>query len=190
MKVYSRFLFLSSLTAVLLGSLAACETTKPKRGGFPEVSAPTGDEAEIKRRSLEATSKQVARVAEGKVEYLIPRAQLASAFIREFHDGTVVDKTMIRKVQESPKDKAIYYLVGLGLRNGMFRSMAIPLETSSDKSLYLNSKAERYIVTSVGCNFCYFSFEKNRIVGTTCEDNSGGSRCDLVVEETNGIFRK
>jgi hypothetical protein len=188
MNITSRSLLLTALTATAL--LSACETTKPKHGGFPEVSSPTTDVDEVKRRQMEATSKQVARIAEGKVEYLIPRAQLASAFIREFHDGTVVDKTMIRKVQETPKDKAIYYLVGLGLRDGMFRGMAIPLQTSTDKSLYLSSNAERYIITSVGCNFCYFSFEKNRIVGTTCEDNSGGSRCDLVVENTNGIFRK
>ncbi|SHJ28524.1 hypothetical protein SAMN02745146_2758 [Hymenobacter daecheongensis DSM 21074] len=190
MKLPFRSFLLAGFSAATLLALPACETTKPKRGGFPEVSGPTSDPDETKRRQLEATSKQVARIAEGKVEYLIPRAQLASAFIREFKDGTVVDKTMIRKVQESPKDKAIYYLVGMGLRNGMFRSMAIPLETSTDKSLYLNSNAERYIITSVGCNFCYFSFEKNRIVGTTCEDNSGGSRCDLVVENTNGIFRR
>ena len=189
MNLNSRFLLLFAFTATAL--LSACETTKPKRGGgFPEMSGPTSDPDETRRRELEATSKQVARVAEGKVEYLIPRAQLASAFIREFHDGTVVDKTMIRKVQENPKDVPVYYLVGLGLRNGMFRSMAIPLQTSTDKSLYLNSNAERYVITSVGCNFCYFSFEKNRIVGTTCEDNSGGSRCDLVVENTNGIFRR
>ncbi|GAA3930710.1 hypothetical protein [Hymenobacter algoricola] len=188
MNIPSRSFLLLAFSAAAL--LSACETTKPKRAGFPEMSEPVTEGDETRRRQLEGSTKQVARVAEGKVEYLIPRAQLASAFIREFKDGTVVDKTMIRKVQESAKDKPIYYLVGLGLRDGMFRSMAIPLETSSDKSLYLNSKAERYIITSVGCNFCYFSFEKNRIVGTTCEDNSGGSRCDLVVEETNGIFRK
>ncbi|TGE18901.1 hypothetical protein [Hymenobacter elongatus] len=188
MKFSSRSIVCVLLAAgSLLGSLSSCETSKR---GFPEMSSPSNDPDEANRRKLEATSTQLARINEGKVEYIMPRAQLATAFIREFNDGTVVDKTMIRKVQEGAKDKPIYYLVGLGLRNGMFRSMAIPLITSSDQSLYLNSNSERYTITSVGCSFCYFSFEKNRITGTTCGDDSGGSRCDLVVENTNTLFRR
>ncbi|UOQ71367.1 hypothetical protein [Hymenobacter cellulosilyticus] len=189
MKLYPRTaLHLALLILPLLGMLSACETSKR---GFPEVSSPTTDpEEEANRRKREGVSTQLARLNEGKIEYIMPRAQLATAFIREFNDGTVVDKTMIRKVQESAKDKPIYYLVGMGLRDGMFRSMAIPLITSTDQSLYLSSHAERYVITSVGCSFCYFSFEKNQITGTTCGDNSGGSRCDLVVENSNNLFRR
>ncbi|MCB2408732.1 hypothetical protein [Hymenobacter lucidus] len=180
-------LYAALLTLPVLGSLSSCETSKR---GFPEVSSPSNDPDEANRRKLEATSTQLARLNEGKVEYIMPRAQLATAFIREFNDGTVVDKTMIRKVQESAKDKPVYYLVGLGLRDGMFRSMAIPLITSTDQSLYLSSNSERYTITSVGCSFCYFSFEKNQITGTTCGDDSGGSRCDMVVGPSNTLFRR
>ncbi|TGE28223.1 hypothetical protein [Hymenobacter metallicola] len=189
MNVSPRSIFCALLLALpALGTLSSCETTKR---GFPEMSSPTNDpEDAAARRKREATSTQLARINEGKVEYIMPRAQLATAFIREFNDGTVVDKTMIRKVQESAKDKPVYYLVGMGLRDGMFRSMAIPLITSTDQSLYLSSNAERYVITSVGCSFCYFSFEKNQITGTTCGDNSGGSRCDMVVENSNNLFRR
>ncbi|UYZ63759.1 hypothetical protein [Hymenobacter weizhouensis] len=169
----------------LAGLLSACETTKR---GFPEVSSPANDPDALHRRQLEAVSTQVAAVAEGKVRYVVPRDQLAAAFTRQFGDGTVIDKTIIRKVQETPKDKAVYYVVGMGLRNGMFRAMALPLQTSSDNSLYLTSNAARYIITGVGCTFCFFNFEKNEIVGTTCEENTGGSRCDLRVEDNNAFF--
>lgn len=168
---------------LLLVALAACETSKR---GIPEINAADADNLE--KRQLEVSSNLVGRVIEDKVEYVVPRTQLANAFIKQFNDGTVIDKTTIRKVQGSAKDKAIYYLVGMGLRNGMYRAMAIPLETSTDNSLYLRSNAERYIITSVGCNFCFFSFEKNRIIGTDCEENTGGSRCDLEVESNNSFF--
>jgi hypothetical protein len=171
------------LFILLLAALVACETSKR---GIPEVNVFDSDELE--QRQLEVNSKLVGRVIEGRVEYVVPRAQLATGFIRQFNDGTVVDKTSIRKVQGSAKDKPIYYLVGMGLRNGMYRAMAIPLEASTDNSLYLRSSAERYIVTSVGCTFCFFSFEKNRITGTDCEENTGGSRCDLEVESNNTFF--
>lgn len=170
-------------TVVLLAMLSACETSKR---GIPEINAVDSDNLE--QRKLEVNSNLVGRVIEGQVEYVVPRAQLATAFIRQFGDGTVIDKTSIRKVQDTAKDKPTYYLVGMGLRNGMYRAMAIPLETSTDNSLYLRSNAERYIVTSVGCNFCYFSFEKNRITGTDCEENTGGSRCDMEVESNNTFF--
>ncbi|TGD79558.1 hypothetical protein [Hymenobacter wooponensis] len=186
----NRFLrsFLSPLTLggmLALGGLAACETTKR---GFPEVSSPTDNDDILNRRKLEAVSKQVAEVSEGNVRYLVPRDQLAAAFTRQFGDGTVVNKTMIRKVQETSKDKAVYYMVGIGLRDGMYRAMAIPLQSSTDNSLYLSSNAARYVIAGVGCTFCFFNFEKNEIVGTTCEENTGGSRCDLRVENNNTFF--
>ena len=172
-----------------LGGLAACETTKR---GFPEASSPSAsddtDSDAARRRKMEAINKQVGEVSEGKVRYIVPREQLASAFTRQFGDGTVIDKTMIRKVQETSKDKAVYYLVGIGLRNGMYRAMAIPLQSSTDNSLYLSTGADRYIIAGVGCTFCFFSFEDNEIVGTTCEENSGGSRCDLRVENDNTLL--
>lgn len=169
-----------------LSLLSGCETSK---NSFSELGVDNDDpEAAERRHKMESSSKQVARVTEGKVEYVVPRAQLAKGFIQQFADGTVVDRVTIRKVQEAPSDPATYYVVGLGLHNGMFQAMAIPLQTSSDNSLYLSSNAARYIITSVGCNNCFFNFEKNRIIGTTCEENTGGSRCDLRVVDNNTFF--
>jgi hypothetical protein len=173
------------LTAVLItATLPACETTKK---GFPELNTPNADEAS--RR--EPTNMHVASIGEkGLIKYEVPRDQLAKAFIRQFGDGTTIDKTMVRKVQGKPKDPPMYYLVGLGLRNGMFRGMALPLTKSTGTELYLSSRATRYIISGVNCPFCFFDFERNDIVGSSCEENSGGSRCDLRVEETNTLFSR
>ena len=171
---------------LFMATLSACETTKK---GFPELNSPDGETDEANRRRREPTNKHVASVGElGLVKYLVPREQLAQAFIQQFGDGTSIDKTMVRMVQAKPKDPPMYYLVGLGLRNGMFRGMALPLIKSTENELYLSSNADRYIITGVGCTFCFFNFENNDIVGTSCEDNAGGSRCDLRVEETNTLF--
>lgn len=171
------------LLAVLL---AGCEASK---NSFSELGVDNDDpDAVARRHKMEASSTQIAHVTDGKVEYVVPRAQLAKGFIQQFADGTVVDRVTIRKVQEAPTDPATYYVVGLGLHNGMFQAMAIPLQTSSDNSLYLSSSAARYIITSVGCNSCFFNFEKNRIIGTTCEEDTGGSRCDLRVVDNNTFF--
>ena len=177
------FLRLLLATALLSVTLPACETTKR---GIPEFTSP--DQSDVSRKQ-EPASKLVATVGEkGLIKYSIPREQLAQAFTRQFGDGTSIDKTLVRKVQGGPKDPASYYLVGLGLRNGMFRGMALALRLTSDNELYLSSNVARYIITGVGCNFCFFNFENNDIVGTTCEENTGGSRCDLRVEDNNTFF--
>jgi hypothetical protein len=174
--------------AAVMVTLTACETSKH---GFPETGLSADDpEAAASQRKREAVNRQIATINQGKVEYTIARNQLATAFIREFGDGTVIDKTSIQKVQDSKKDKPMYYLVGVGLRNGMYRAMALPLQASSDNSLSLSSSAQRYILTSVGCTFCTFSFEKNEISGTSCEENSGGSSCDLIVKDNNDFFER
>lgn len=179
--------FLTGFLLLSAGLLSSCETSR--RQAFPEVSSPVNDPTKTEQRQLEATSKLVAEIAEGKTQYAVPRDQLTRNFIREFGDGTVVDKVVIRKVQERPKDAPVYYLVGLGLRDGMFRGMAIPLRKSTDNSLYLSSNTERYILEGVGCTFCFFNFQGNKIVGTTCEENTGGSSCDLTVKDNNTFFR-
>jgi hypothetical protein len=178
-----RFLRLLLATVLLTATLPACETTKK---GIPEFTSP--DKSDIGRKQ-EPTSKIVASVGEkGLIKYLVPREQLTQGFNRQFGDGTSIDKTMVRKVQGGLKDPASYYLVGLGLRNGMFRGMAIPLTLASDTELLLRSNAPRYIISGVGCTFCFFNFENNDIVGTTCEENSGGSSCDLRVIDSNTFF--
>ncbi|WP_054412380.1 hypothetical protein [Hymenobacter sp. DG25A] len=173
--------------AGLLAGLSSCETTR--RQQMPEFSSPANDPTKIEQRQMEAVSKLVAEISEGKIVYSVPKDQLTRGFIHQFNDGTTVDKVTIRKVQERPKDKPVYYLVGLGLKDGMFRGMAIPLQYSTDNSLYLSSNAERYVIEGVGCTFCFFNFEGNKIVGTTCEENTGGSSCDLTIKDNNTFFK-
>lgn len=181
---------LLSITLLTLLLLPACETS---RRSFPEFGTPPSDTPEedaARRRKMEANSKLVAWAStkNDNVEYVVPRAQLATEFIRQFGDGTVVDRVTIRKVQDTPQDQAVYYVVGLGLRNGMFQAMAIPLQTSSDNSLYMTSNAARYIISSVGCSNCFFDFENSQITGTSCAENNGGGRCDLRVVNGNTFF--
>ncbi|GAA4382998.1 hypothetical protein GCM10023186_23810 [Hymenobacter koreensis] len=164
--------------------MGACETSKQ---GFPEVSNPTTDSEESIGR-LDSPSHLVAEVSEGKVQYSVSREQLIKNFTRQFNDGTVVDKALVRKVQGNAKEKPVYYLVGLGLRNGRFRAMAMPLQLSTDNSLYLTSAAERYVIESSGCQFCFFNFEGSQIVGTSCEESGGGASCDLSVQQNNTFF--
>jgi translation initiation factor 1 (eIF-1/SUI1) len=179
------FLRLLVASALVTVALPACETSKKS---IPEFTSPDNSDISIKRKQ-EPSSKIVATVGEkGLIKYLVPRDQLAHAFNRQFGDGTTIDKTMVRKVQGGPKDRPSYYLVGLGLRNGMFRGMAIPLTLASDSELLLRSNASRYIISGVGCTFCFFNFENNDIVGTSCEENSGGSSCDLRVVDSNTFF--
>jgi hypothetical protein len=78
----------------------------------------------------------------------------------------------------------------MGLRNGMFRAMALPLTAGGDNTFYLRPNAERYTITSVGCPMCFFNFENGRIVGTSCSENSSGSQCDLKVDSNNTLFAK
>ncbi|OON66958.1 hypothetical protein [Hymenobacter sp. CRA2] len=193
-------LALAAVTALTLG-LGACETTKR---GFPESSTPGTESEETaaanpnvrqnKRerketedlRILDSPNRLVGAVVESKVQYKVPREILMQNFNRQFSDGTVIDKAQVRPVQGSAKEKPTYFLVGMGLRNGMYRAMAIPLALSTDNELYLSSDAERYVVEGRGCQMCFFNFERGAIVGTTCEDNSGG--CNLTIERKNTFF--
>ncbi|GAB2940998.1 hypothetical protein GCM10027048_01780 [Hymenobacter coalescens] len=188
--------------ATLLG---ACETSKR---GFPEASTP-GEERENTETSgrgekmsrsqrketdelriLDSPNRLVAAVVESKVQYKVPREILMQQFGRQFADGTVVDKALVRQVQSkaNAKEKPVYYLVGMGLRNGMFRAMALPLELSTDNELYLSTTAERYMLEGRGCQMCYFNFEGDKINGTLCDDNSGGGTCTLTVVNGNTFF--
>ena len=69
----------------------------------------------------------LAQVVFDSVDYIVPKQELMQPFIKEFGNGTVVDRVMIRKVQDNKELPASYYLVGLGIRNGSFRSMALEL---------------------------------------------------------------
>ncbi len=182
MKYLPRFLglgLLGLLTALLVMS---CETTKPATSEF-------GSPNRIKGEVIAAPERrQIVHFTDSTTAYVTPRSELARAFIRQFGDGTVVDKIQVRKAPVGPNDPVHYYLIGLGLRNGMFRAMALPLTGGGDNTFYLRPTAERYTLTSVGCTACYFNFQGGRIVGTSCDENSAGSHCDLKVDVNNSLF--
>lgn len=135
-----------------------------------------------------ASSRQVAQVGEtGQAVFKTPQAVLASAFIRQFADGTVIDKVMVRQVRGDAKETATYYLIGVGLRDGNYRAMALPLSTIGT-ALYLNPNAERYMLIGSGCSSCFFDFEGSRIIGSSCGDNAGGGGCNFRVLNDNTLF--
>ncbi|WP_125185493.1 hypothetical protein [Botryobacter ruber] len=124
------------------------------------------------------------------VDYIVPREQLLQPFIREFGDGTVVDRVMIHKVQEDKKVKPAYYLVGMGLFNGSSRIMALELDVAKDNSLYLSTRSMKYICKgSAGCSFCVFTFKGNKIVSCVCDSGSSQNICKQEISESNSLLR-
>lgn len=181
MSFFPRLLGLGLLSILVL-LVMSCESIKPTTTEF-------GSPNRIKGNVLaKPESRQIVHFTDSTAEYKTSRSELAKAFIREFGDGTVIDKVQVRKAPTGAGEPVSYYLIGMGLRSGSFRAMALPLTGGGDNTYYLRPGAERYILTSVGCNTCYFNFENSRIVGTTCSENSGGSHCDLKVEVNNSLF--
>lgn len=182
MNYFSRLLGLGLLGLLVLLMVASCETSRPATNEF-------GSPNRIKGPVVAAPeSRQIVHFTDTTTEYKTPRSELARAFIREFNDGTVIDRIQVRKAPVGANDPVNYYLIGMGLRNGMFRAMALPLTGGGDNTYFLRPTAERYTLTGVGCPACYFNFENGRIIGTTCSENSGGSHCDLKVESNNSLF--
>ena len=182
MKYLPRLLglgLLGLLTALLVMS---CESTKPATSEF---GSPTRMKGEV---IAAPESRQIVHFTDSSTEFTTPRSELARAFIRQFNDGTVIDKIQVRKAPVGPNDPVSYYLIGMGLRNGMFRAMALPLTAGGDNAFYLRPTAERYTITGVGCPMCFFNFENGRIVGTTCGEKVSGSNCDLKVDNSNSLF--
>ena len=70
----------------------------------------------------------------------------------------------------------------------MFRAMALPLTGGGDNTFYLRNNAECYTLTGVGCPACFFNFENGRIIGTSCDENFGGTTCDLKVANSVSLF--
>jgi hypothetical protein len=124
------------------------------------------------------------------VKYKLAQSVMAAALIRQFNDGTVFDRIMVRKAPGSEEQHPVYYLIGMGHNNGTYRAVALPLRGTDDSTYYLTPTASRYVITGVGCPSCYFDFEDGHIIGTTCDDNSGGSSCTMKVLETNQVFAK
>jgi hypothetical protein len=160
-------------------------TSCTRRESFPqESSEPLEAEAERYEGQL------LAQVIRDSITYIVPKQALQQPLTREFGDGTVVEKVMIRKVQEDKTDTAAYYLVGLGMRNGNFRSMALELDVTADNGLYLSSKSEKHICeASSGCDFCYFTYVGNNVTGCECATRVPGYNCEHTMSPTNQVLK-
>ncbi len=179
------FLKAGFLFAFILLLSSACT----RREAFPEESDDPDELAEGEEAPEKYDGVLLAQVVFDSVDYIVDRKNLLQPFIQEFGDGTVVDKVMIRKVQETKKDKPGYYLVGLGIRNGSFKSMALQLDVTSDNSLYLSSKSQKYMCNAgPGCSFCYFTFVGNKITGCECSSRAAGNNCGFKSSENNALL--
>lgn len=182
MKYLPRLLGLGLLSLLVMLLVMSCESTKPGRSEF-------GSPTRLKGEAIaKPESRQIVHVTDSSTDFVMPQNELAQAFIRKFGDGTVIDKVLVRKAPAGPKDPVNYYLIGMGLRNGMFRAMALPLTGGGDNTYYLHNNAECYTLTGTGCPACFFNFENGRIVGTSCDENGGGSTCDLKVASSVSLF--
>ncbi|RZK16334.1 MAG: hypothetical protein EOO56_20175 [Hymenobacter sp.] len=179
------------LLSLLVGLLffTSCETSRRRESSDPTREAQSiADEATAS--SAAATTRQVAQVNEaGPPTFKTTESVLATAFIRQFGDGTVIDKILVRPAPSAPKEPTVYYLVGMGLHDGKFRAMALPLRNSGNGALLLSPTAERYVLTGSGCPTCYFKFEGSTITGSACDDNSDGAgSCTLQVLNGNTLL--
>ena len=120
--------------------------------------------------------------------------RLLQQFIREFGDGTVIDKVMVAPIQDGPRTKPTFYLVGMGQLNGQFRAMALALEQSNDDGgLYLLPTATRHLAEGSNCVMCYFRFSRGKVTGAECSEESTGTvdrRCTFRTVPGNGFFSK
>ena len=170
--------------ALMLLVASACT----RREAFPEESEEQLEEGEVEVEKYDG--RLLAQVVFDSVDYIVPRQDLLQPFIREFGNGTVVDKVMIRKVQETKDDKPAYYLVGMGMRNGAFSSMALELDVASDNSLYLSSKGAKHMCqAAAGCDFCYFTFSGNKITGCECSSRAPGNNCVHKFSQENNLLK-
>ncbi len=172
--------WLMAMTLLLAG---ACQ----REGNFPEVS-----NMPVEKEGEEMTipgGKLLAQMIFDSVAYTVQPEHMLRPFIKEFGDGTVVDKAMIKRVQATPKDKPAYYAVGIGLKNGDFRMMALELHAAPDNSLYVSYNSRKYITTSRECAFCLFTYDHNVITGAECEYTDEGNECSYTVSESNTFMR-
>lgn len=180
-------LLLGVLSGLLL--LSSCETTRRREASDPTREAQRLSDAAGAALSGSASSRQIMQLdGNGAVKYKLAQSVMAAALIRQFHDGTVIDRIMVRKAPGSEAAQPVYYLIGLGHNNGSYRAIALPLRGTDDSTYYLTPTASRYVISGVGCPSCYFDFEDGHIIGTTCDDNSGGSSCTMKVLEANQVF--
>ena len=172
---------LIAAAVLMIGS--ACQ----RENSFPEVTnMPVEQEGETKEVP---PGKLLGQMIFDSVDYAVPVEKMMQPFIDEFGDGTVVDHAQIRRVQATPKDKPYYYVVGIGMKNGDFRMMAIELYAASDNSLYVTPQSRKYISTSEECHFCMFTYDKNVITGAECQSRETSEPCTFKVEDHNTFMR-
>jgi hypothetical protein len=182
-------LLLGLLSSLLV--LTSCETTRRRESSDPSREAQRLSDAAGASLSGSASSHQIMHLDNrGAVKYKLAQSVMAAALIRQFNDGTIIDRIMVRKAPGSEEKQPVYYLIGMGHNNGAYRAVALPLRGTDDSTYYLTPNASRYVISGVGCPSCYFDFEDGHIVGTTCDDNSGGSSCSMKVLESNQVFAK
>lgn len=132
----------------------------------------------------------LAQAIADSIVYIVPKQELIQPFIREFGDGTVVTKVMIHRIQDAPNDTPGFYLVGLGMQNGGFRSMALSLDVAANDALYLSSSGTKHVCkATAGCGFCYFTFEGSKIVGCECDNRGEGNSCQHVFKKNNELLK-
>ena len=172
-----------ALTLILLVA-AGCT----RREAFPEESE--DGPLDTEEAGPKYDGQLLAQVVFDEIDFIVSQQELMQPFIKEFGNGTVVNKVTIHKVQDNKEKPATYYLVGLGMHSGSFRSMALELDVSSDNSLYLSSKSIKHICeASSGCDFCFFTFEDNKIVGCQCSIRAAGYDCRHKVQEGNTLLQ-
>ena len=180
-------LLLGLLSGLLL--LSSCETTRRREASGPTREAQRLNNAAGASLSGSASSRQIMKLdSKGTVKYKMAQSVMTAALMRQFNDNTVIDRIIVRKAPGSEAAQPVYYLIGMGHKNGAYRAVALPLRGTDDSTYYLTPTASRYVISGVGCPTCYFDFEDGHIVGTTCDDNSGGSSCTMKVLEANEVF--
>ena len=166
---------------LLIGT--ACQ----RENSFPEVTDMPTEASEEK--VPQPAGKLLGQMVFDSITYAIQPEQMLQPFIDEFGDGTVVDHAQIRKIQATKKDKPYFYVVGIGMKNGNYRMMAIELHASEDNNLYVATNGRKYISTSEDCDFCMFTYDKNVITGAECQSRSADEPCTFKVEDHNSFMR-
>ncbi len=128
------------------------------------------------------------------VSYEVPMEVLLQAFTAEYADGTVVDRVMINADPAAPRNKPVFYLIGMGKREGQFRAMALQLRIAEDKSFWLAPSADRNFAEGFKCRFCFFEFTKGQVSSAACaekgENAAPDRRCDFRTEKGNQLLRR
>lgn len=128
------------------------------------------------------------------ISYEVPMEILLQAFTAEYADGTVVDRVMVNADPAAPRTKPVFYLIGMGKREGQFRAMALQLRVAEDKSFWLSPSADRNFAEGFKCRFCFFEFVKGQVSSAACAEKgekiAPDRRCDFRTEKGNQLLHR